>query len=227
MTDTAYWIVGFSGRGRSAQRNTDALLDNFIPETVSEIIVDSNVPASVVVWLDKSYGNDGYATATDIIAALKEGQKLGDEAVLVMALGEEPHKLDRQLAIDAIKAGIQVRDLLAGFDDVVLSDLAEASEPEVVPDEPQSAAERQTRPRRRSRTSATEKPAESVTEPPKRRGRPRKETTAEAAPAPESADSPPWNEQPGLNEAQRKEVQQMLAAAVGKLYNDLLESANG
>jgi hypothetical protein len=209
MTNSsAEWVIAFAGSGDTTLANAAALLDDQLltdDRKIKDFIVPSKITKSqpglenVVGYLTTNF--DGFKTVplADYVDVLTNARADGHETCLVVIIGDEPpDDVTADLVEAAFEAGIPVKDLAAGLDDLVSS----AEDTEQVPDEPQRPAETTGRRRRTTSTPEGVTPAAATSEPsggtrPKRRGQPR--TT------PATAEGPPWEpEQGGEDEIGRR-----------------------
>jgi hypothetical protein len=190
MAENTDWAVAFAGPGDASPNNVSDLLDNWwkdVPEDAdfTLILPDKITRAqkglgNVAAYLSDVFGDekdDGFVTqkVTDLVDRLVHERDVeGKQAYLVLLVGEEIDDEGVSLLEAATNAGIPVKDLTSGLDDLAF----DIEEPEVVPDVPETPA---AAPSRRRRSPGKASTPEAVTEAPKRRGRPRKEQAAERA----------------------------------------------
>jgi hypothetical protein len=190
MAENTDWAVAFAGPGDASPNNVSDLLDNWWKDVPEEadftlILPDKITRAqkglgNVAAYIGDIFGDekdDGFVTqkVSDLVDRLVHERDVeGKQAYLVLLVGEEIDDEGVSLLEAATNAGIPVKDLTSGLDDLEFS----AEETEVVPDVPETPA---AAPSRRRRSPGKASTPEAVTEAPKRRGRPRKEQPAEHA----------------------------------------------
>lgn len=178
--------IAFVGSGDASAELVQDELDVFMPEEGNfEVILPDKVSRKqkglkeVIGWLTHAYGDDAFVTSAKILNELKADT---DRPVLVLVDDESTiSEDDMELGKAALDAGIPVKSLLAGMDDVEFEDDEEGSEEESTADNSGKSAKR---PPAKSRTRTrgnSAKPAEEPTKPQRRtRGKPR--TVAEDTP---------------------------------------------
>jgi hypothetical protein len=188
MPEQNEWVVAFAGSGDTTLENATALLNNWITDDTG--IKDFYVPAkinkrsekglaNVVSYLTETWEEFQTAPVGEFIDILVSNLANGLDAYLVVIIGDgPPDDITADLVEAALEAGIPVKDLAAGLDDI--TETGEDTTETVAP-EPQEPAPATTRRRRTGSTPEASKPAEAVSEPsvdgngprPKRRGQPR------------------------------------------------------
>ena len=181
--------VAFAGSADVEPELVAQELDNFLPQDdaeIAKILLPEKILRrdkglkNVKAWLDEQ--NIEYEQVADLVTALAGGTAT---AVLVLLWSDDVDQSAYDAAFElgtaASAAGIPVKDLAGGMDDLNFEDPAE-DEPDPVEDEPvkpaPAEAEKPARGRGRRGTSndttKTAKPAEAVSEPRTRtRGKPR------------------------------------------------------
>lgn len=172
--------VGFVGDGASSARNTKMQLDNGLPDEVAMLLVDRlHCQMTVIEYLEASFGD--VTPSDDMIGDLSTARDAGSDVLLILIPSDPLTQVEEITISQALELGIVVKDLTHSLDEVSLEDM---SLPEVPLAVPEPAAETRTAPARRTRKAPEAKPAESISEPPRRgRGRPRKEDAADEAQA--------------------------------------------
>jgi len=199
----AKMVIAFAGSGDTTLENATALLDNNLLTEDAEV-KDFYLPArisaetqpglaNVTIYLRDTWGGDEpdqdawlTAPASKLVEKLALAAEDGHDPVLVVIVGDDEVDDETAALIAAAQeAGIPVKDLAGGLDDVAVSD--DSSSEQVAP-EPEHPAERPVRRRRSKETPAEDKAAEAASGPrPRRqRGAPR---AAEAADEPKPARS--------------------------------------
>jgi hypothetical protein len=162
-------IFAFAGNGELDKKNTEALLDQFIPEELnaSALIPDTirrtqKTLMHVWSWLDEVKIPYEKLDPADIVPYLTEALEEGADVTLVLAW-TDGDKIAEQLLDQALEAKIPVKDLCKAWDD-----LEWEPDDQTVPareqEDPEPPAATKTRGKPRGTTQAKEPAAKETTQ---------------------------------------------------------------